>query len=85
MGLKADPKADYKSPFYVTITDLNKTIIQRLTTDVENKWNGRVGSVGATVDLEIPIKELNYADDLILYVGYNVTPDELAFIRTNSK
>lgn len=85
MGQKADPKIKYKSPFYVTVTNLNKDIIQRLTIDVDNKWNGRVGTVGRTVDLEIPLKNIKYADDLVLYVGYHVTPAELAFIRAQKQ
>lgn len=84
-GQKSNPKTDYKSPLYVTVTDTQKNIIQRLTTDVENNWNGRIGTISAPVTLGIPLKNINYVDDVVLYVGYNVTKTELEFIRKNSK
>ena len=81
MGLKADPATEYKSPFYVTITDGKDTVLQRVTLDLKNKWNGRVGTVSQRAIVKIPMNNPNDALGYRIYVGYNVTPKELEYIR----
>ena len=83
MGLKANPKTEYKSPFYVTITDGKDTVLQRVTLGLNNKWNGRVGTVGQRAIVKIPMENPNEAVGYRIYVGYNVTPKELEYIREN--
>ena len=82
MGLKADTSVEYKSPFYITVTDMNNTVIQRVTIALDNKWNGRVGTVGQRAVVTIPMDDPNEALNYQLYVGYDVTPEELEYIRS---
>ena len=82
MGLKADTKVEYKSPFYITVTDMENNVLQRVTIALDNNWNGRVGTVGQRAIVTIPMDNPNEALGYQLYVGYDVTPKELEYIRS---
>ena len=79
----ANEKGEIRFVYFVAILDTNKTVLTRATFPMVALFQGRETRLDFADDVTvtIPRKKGDMPRDYIVYVGFEMSPDELAYNR----
>lgn len=83
----ANTKGEFSFVYFVAILDKDKKVLTRTKFPMVARFQGREGELAFAdaVTVTIPRKEGDLPTDYIVYLGFEMTPEELAFNRNKMR
>ncbi len=78
----ANVEGRYTLPYFVTIMDKNKNILNKENFDIKSVFEGnryKVSGLDDPITLTIPIVTPLTGQDFIIYIGFQLTPEQLKY------
>jgi len=80
----ANTEGTAELPYFVTVTDLDKTVLTKNTFAILAVFEGnryRISAFDEPVILSMPIQPPQTGRDFLIYVGFQLTPEQLEYNR----
>lgn len=80
----ANTEGTAELPYFVTVTDLDKTVLTKNTFAILAVFEGnryRISAFDEPVILSMPIQPSQTGRDFLIYVGFQLTPEQLEYNR----